>query len=72
LDPEKGIERQVFVPLDENAEKCRPTLNNDAKEEIMDIILDEGTIHDTLYTWISGTLRINASRTDMHRGDLRT
>jgi hypothetical protein len=71
LDAEKGIERQVFVPLEENAKKCRPTLHNDAKEEIMDVILNEGPVQNTLHTRISGTLGIGTGRTDMHRGDLR-
>jgi hypothetical protein len=66
LYAEKRVVRKIFVPLEEHAEQNTPTLDCDDEENIMYVSLNKGAIKDTLHTWISVTLRIRVSRTDMY------
>ena len=52
--------RKIFVPLKEDVKKRTPALDKNAKEEVVNVALNEGTIKDTLHTWISIVLRICA------------
>ena len=58
------------MPLEENTEKGGPTLDSDTNEKIVNVVLNDGTIQDTLDTWISGALRVGVSRANMDSGDV--
>ena len=63
---EKRVVRKIFVPFEEHAEQNTPTLDRNDEENIMYVRLNKGAIKDTLHAWISVTLRISISQTDMY------
>ena len=58
------------MPLEENMEKSRPTLDSDTNEKIVNMVLNDGTIQDTINTWILDALRVGVSRASMDSGNV--
>jgi len=66
LYAKKRVVRKIFVPFEEHVEQNTPMLDRNEEENIMYVRLNKGAIKDTLHTWISVTLRISISQTDMY------